>query len=98
MEPNATLTGERLEQAVKTINVGWAVLPGKGLVRVIETGGFKTGFMLVTGVARLAEERAYDPEVTIRRNEVEITLNTYAAGGITESDVAMAQAVDTLVA
>lgn len=98
MEEKAVLIGEKLEQAVRTINVGWAVLPGRGLVRVVETGGFRAGFALVANVARVAEELQHDPEITLRRDEVEITLNTYEIGGITQGDIVMAQAIDALIA
>lgn len=98
MELSSLLTGENLEKAVRSINVGWAMLPGKGLVRVIETGGFASGFALVTKISIVAEQKQYDPEITLRRNEVEITLTTFAAGGVTESDIAMASAIDSALA
>lgn len=97
MQEKPVLIGEKLEQAVRTINVGWAVLPGRGLVRVVETGGFAAGFALVANIAQLAERLHHDPEITLRRDEVEITLNTYEAGGITDADVTMAQAIDQLI-
>lgn len=97
MENKRTLIGEQLEKAVQTINVGWAVLPGKGLVRVVETSGFRAGFALVAGIAQLAEQHGHDPELTLRRGEVEITLNTYEAGGITDADIIMARAVDDII-
>ncbi len=97
MENKTVLHGEQLEQAVRGINVAWAVLPGKGLVRVVPMPGFKMGFALVTRVAQLAEESQHDPEIMLRRNEVEITLNTYETGGITNADIVMAHAVDLLL-
>lgn len=98
MEDKTVLTGGKLEEAVRQLDVGWAVLPGKGLVRVVPTDGFRTGFTLVVGIAKIAEELQHDPEVMLKRDEVEITLNTYEAGGITEDDVVMAKAVDQMIA
>ncbi|PLS82030.1 hypothetical protein CYG49_00135 [Candidatus Saccharibacteria bacterium] len=97
MEQSALLKGEALEQAVKGLNVGWAVLPGKGLVRVVPTTGFQEGFAIVSRIARLAEQQQHDPELTLRRDEVEIVLNTLEAGGITSRDSDMAKAVDALL-
>lgn len=97
MEQTAPLKGEELEQAVKQLNVGWAVLPGKGLVRVLPTNGFSEGFAIVSQIAHIAEEQSHDPELTLRRDEVEIVLNTLEAGGITDRDITMAVAVDTTV-
>ncbi len=94
---NSILIGEQLEQAVRTIDVTWAVLPGKGLVRVVPTQGFSQGFALVTGVAHLAEQHNHHPEITLRHDEVELTLNSHEAGGVTDADIALAQAVDGML-
>ena len=91
------LEGEELQVAVSSLNVGWAVLPGKGLVRVVETNDFKEGFSLLAQIAKLAEQQQHDPDLTIRRGEVEISLMTDEAGGITPLDIRLAKAVDELI-
>lgn len=96
-DDKTVLTGEKLEQAVRAVNVAWAVLPGKGLVRVVPTTGFSSGFAVVTGIAKIAEQYHHNPELTLRRDEVEITLNTYQSGGITSADIVMAQAIDAFL-
>lgn len=90
------LIGEELQTAVNTLNVGWSVLPGKGLVRVVETVGFHEGFALLSRIAQLAERHRHDPELTLRRGEIEVGLNTYEAGGVTNRDIALAQDIDAL--
>lgn len=91
------LGGEELQAAVNSLNVGWSVLPGKGLVRVVETADFKEGFGLLAEIAKLAEQQQHDPDLTLRRGEVEISLNTHEAGGITDLDVKLAKAIDQLL-
>lgn len=98
MQEKRTLIGEDLEKAVRSVDVAWAVLPGKGLVRVIETSGFAAGFAVVAGIAKIAEKQQYDPEITLRRDEVEVTLNSHEAGAVTSSDFEMAQAIDDMLA
>lgn len=98
MQEKSVLIGEDLEKAVRSIDVGWAILPGKGLVRVIETSGFGAGFALVAGIAKIAERQQYDPEITLRRDEVEVTLNSHEAGAVTNSDFTMASAIDDMLA
>lgn len=95
-DQSTVLNTEQLEEAVRQLNVGWSVLPGKGLVRVFETGDFAKGFGLVSAIAELAEAHQHFPEITLRGDEVEVTLNTFEAGGVTRQDTALASAIDTL--
>lgn len=97
MDENKVLIGEQLEEAVQSLNVGWTVLPGKGLVRVIPTVDFNSGFKLIAQVAQVAEQLHFEPELTLRRHEVEISLPAYEGGGVTWKDVVMASKIDTLL-
>lgn len=97
MDAHTVLTGERLEAAVRTLDVGWAVLPGRGLVRVVPTDDFSIGFRIVAKVAQAAEELQVEPELALRRGEVEISLPAYEHGGVTVQDVAIAGRIDSLL-
>ena len=54
------------------------------------------GFM--SRVALLAEKQDHHPEWFNVWNRVEITLSTHDAGGLSARDVALARAIDALVA
>jgi 4a-hydroxytetrahydrobiopterin dehydratase len=53
------------------------------------------GFM--SRVALLAEKQGHHPEWSNVWNHVEILLTTHDAGGLSEKDVALAQAIDALL-
>lgn len=95
MTEHKLLSGENLKAAIQEIGPDWAVLPGKGLVRVISTNGFTEGIVLIDSIATIAERKNHHPELAIRSDEVEIILNTHAAGGITRLDIELAQAIDS---
>ncbi len=88
------LTGDSLKMAVASLDVGWAVLPGRGLVKVVETGDFDEGFVLVSQIAQAARRQNHHPEVTLRYGEVEVALTTHEAGGITDADIRLAAELD----
>lgn len=98
MDESKVLTGEHLEEAIRSLNVGWAVLPGRGLVRVIATTDFKTGYTLISRIAEVAENLQFAPELTLRRDEVEISLPSYESGGVTWRDIVVATKIDSLLA
>ncbi|RWZ79594.1 MAG: 4a-hydroxytetrahydrobiopterin dehydratase [Candidatus Chaera renei] len=92
------LAGDALKTAVASLNVGWSALPGRGLVRVVETPGFDEGFDLVGKIVQAARRHNHHPEITLRYGEVEIALTTHEAGGITDADVRLARELDGLIA
>lgn len=98
MDEQTVLTGERLEEAVRSLNVGWAVLPGRGLVRVVPTEDFRSGYAVISRIAEVAERLQFAPELTLRRHEVEISLPSYEVGGVTWQDVVAASKIDAVLA
>lgn len=88
------LIGEQLEEAVQSLNLSWAVLPGRGLVRVVPTPDFASGFTIVARVAKAAEQFHFEPELTLRHHEVEISLPAYSHGGVTVADITAAGTID----
>ncbi len=59
---------------------------------------FSEAFGFMARVALLAEAADHHPEWSNVYNRVSITLNTHSAGGLTEKDVALAKAIDALLA
>ncbi len=57
---------------------------------------FSEAFAFMTRVALLAEKADHHPEWSNVWNRVDITLTTHDAGGLSERDVKMARAIDTI--
>ncbi len=67
---------------------------GQSLVRTIEAPTFPDAIALVDRVAVVAEEANHHPDIDIRWRKVTFALSTHSAGGITESDPALARRID----
>ncbi|MFN7714256.1 MAG: 4a-hydroxytetrahydrobiopterin dehydratase [Pseudanabaenaceae cyanobacterium] len=75
---------------------GWTVINQK-LNKKFIFADFITAFGFMTKVALLAETSAHHPEWSNVYNRVTIDLTTHDSGGITQKDLALAQAIDKLV-
>lgn len=69
---------------------------GEALVRSFRFADFSAAFAFMTRVALLAEKADHHPEWSNVWNRVDIRLTTHDAGGLTDKDVALAQAIDAL--
>lgn len=88
------LPDAQIETEVNKLNVAWTHIPGEGLVRVFDTAGFAEGLALVERIGGVAERLQHYPEVTLRNEEVDVTVVTADAGGVTQADVDLAKAID----
>jgi 4a-hydroxytetrahydrobiopterin dehydratase len=76
---------------------GWAVEDGgKALVRSFKFKDFSEAFGFLTRVALHAEKADHHPEFTSVWNRVDFRLTSHDAGGITDRDRALAEAIDSL--
>jgi 4a-hydroxytetrahydrobiopterin dehydratase len=75
----------------------WA-LDGEHLKRSFRFADFVEAFGFMTKVALLAEKADHHPEWFNVWNRVDIALTTHDAGGLSARDVALAKAIDRLVA
>ena len=67
------------------------------IVRKFIFDNFSEAFAFMTQVALVAEKIDHHPEWSNVWNRVEIVLTTHDAGGLSSRDVAMADAIDTLL-
>ena len=76
---------------------GWSFEDGgKALVRSFKFADFSEAFGFLTRVALYAERQDHHPEFTSVWNRVDFRLTSHDAGGVTERDVKLAEAIDGL--
>ena len=79
------------------IPAGWALEEGgKALVRSCRFGDFSEAFAFLTRVALHAEKVDHHPEFTSVWNRVDLRLTSHDAGGVTERDLKLAEAINGL--
>ncbi|MGH3723913.1 MAG: 4a-hydroxytetrahydrobiopterin dehydratase [Mycobacterium sp.] len=91
----ALLTDEQISAALSGLP-GWD-RDGVTLRRAITFGAFLDGVAAVQRIGVHAESVDHHPDIDIRWRTVTFVLSTHSEGGITEKDVALAQAIDSEV-
>ena len=75
----------------------WQLLADRDAVRrTFAFKDFNAAFGFMTRVALLAEQLNHHPEWSNVFNRVEVTLSTHDAGGLTELDLQLAEAMDRM--
>lgn len=78
---------------------GWSTdAGGKALTRSFKFNDFNEAFAFLTRVALHAEKVDHHPEFTSVWNRVDFRLTSHDAGGVTERDVKLAEAINGLEA
>lgn len=67
------------------------------IIRVVEFEEFMDAIDFVNGVADVVEEAQHHPEIIVRHTRVTLRLTTNDAGGVTDSDIELAQRIDHLI-
>lgn len=67
------------------------------LVRTVELDSFPQAIQVVNRIAEIAENDNHHPDIDIRWRTVTFRCSTHSAGGITESDVSLAEEIDGVV-
>ena len=77
---------------------GWTLdESGKALVRSLRFKDFSEAFAFLTRVAMVAEKLDHHPEFRSVWNRVDFSLTSHDAGGVTERDIRLAQAINALI-
>ena len=74
---------------------GWA-REGNALAKSFRFRDFAEAFAFLTRVAEHAERVNHHPEFTSVWNRVDFRLTTHSAGGVTDRDIALADAISRL--
>lgn len=88
-------TSQYIESFLKK-NKGWSLAKGKrkALQKSYSFKDFNSAFAFMTRTAMVAEQMNHHPEWFNVYNRVDVVLSTHDAGGITERDFKLAQAMD----
>lgn len=92
------LTGQARAAALSGIP-GWSEVAGRdAITRKFVFRDFNQAFGFMTRVALVAEKMDHHPEWFNVYKTVEVTLSTHDAGGLTEKDIRLAQAMNACAA
>ena len=92
------LTGDALKAALAKLN-GWSEVDGRDAIsKKFTFEDFNAAFGFMARAALVAEKLDHHPEWFNVYNRVEVTLSTHDAGGVTERDVKLAEAMDRIAA
>jgi 4a-hydroxytetrahydrobiopterin dehydratase len=78
---------------------GWSLVDGRdAITRSFQFRDFSEAWGFMNRVALLAESQNHHPDWSNVWNRVRIELSTHDAGGLTDNDVTLAQAINALLA
>ena len=90
------LAGEARKSALARLK-GWSEVGGRdAITKKFVFADFNEAFGFMTRAALVAEKMDHHPEWFNVYKTVEVTLSTHDAGGLTERDVKLAEAMDKL--
>ena len=90
------LTGNARANALAKLD-GWCEVKGRdAITRQFMFKDFNEAFGFMARAALIAEKLDHHPEWVNVYNKVEVTLATHDAGGVTERDIKLAEAMDRL--
>ncbi|HEU5017995.1 MAG TPA: 4a-hydroxytetrahydrobiopterin dehydratase [Pseudolabrys sp.] len=88
------LTDEQCRAALTTLS-GWSETAGRNAItKTFTFKDFNEAFGFMTRVALIAEKMDHHPEWSNVYKTVEVTLSTHDAGGVTELDINLAEAME----
>ncbi len=85
------LTSEQVQDRLATLD-GWE-LQGSTIQRLFKFKNFVDAIAFVNRIVEPAAAAAHHPDLSISYNKVTVNLTTHDAGGLTEKDFELAQAI-----
>ena len=88
---------ETARKGIATRLPGWHLVQGRDAIsRTFTFKDFNAAFGFMTRAALVAEAMNHHPEWSNVWNRVDVTLSTHDAGGLTERDLKLAEAMDRI--
>src|SRR4029078_3944826 len=92
------LTGQNRSDALRKLN-GWSEVTGRdAIAKKFVFKDFNQAFGFMTRAALIAEKMDQHPEWVNVYKTIEVPFSTHDAGGLTELDVKLAEAMDKIAA
>ncbi len=92
VKPSTKLSPAEITERLKSLR-GWRLEDG-AIVREYQTDGWPTTLMLVNAIGFFAEAADHHPDLAVSWGKVGVKLWTHSAGGVTASDVELAQLIE----
>jgi len=92
--PASKMSDIEIQRELGTLT-GWT-RKGDALVKTFTFATFMAGIGFVARVAEAAEKMDHHPDLDIRYTKIAVTLSTHSAGGLTDLDVELAEAMDKI--
>jgi len=86
------LSDEEVKVALRRLN-DWTFF-GNAVHKTYTFRGFKAAIAFVNRMAEEASGAGHHPDIEIHYNRVIVSLSTHDEGGVTEKDLALAEAID----
>ena len=96
MKPSTKLSPSEIGERLKSLP-GWRLENGEGggaIVRDYTTDGWPTTLMLVNAIGFFAEAADHHPDLAVSWGKVQVKLWTHSAGGVTASDMELANLIE----
>jgi 4a-hydroxytetrahydrobiopterin dehydratase len=74
----------------------WENLGGKAIAKTFMFKNYYQTMAFVNAIAFIAHRQDHHPDLQVGYNQCRVEYSTHSAGGLTEKDIAGAQAVDAL--
>jgi len=92
VKPSTKLSSAEISDRLKGLP-GWRLENG-AIVRDYQTDGWPTTLMLVNAIGFFAEAADHHPDLAVSWGKVQVRLWTHSAGGVTASDMELAQVIE----
>jgi 4a-hydroxytetrahydrobiopterin dehydratase len=87
-----------MAQPMLKLPPGWAYVAGRDAIhKSFKFKDFNEAFGFMSRVALIAEKMDHHPEWTNVYNKLDVILTTDSAGGVTQKDLTLAQAINALI-
>ncbi|MGV6875677.1 4a-hydroxytetrahydrobiopterin dehydratase [Pseudochelatococcus sp. B33] len=92
------LTPEQVDGLAQSLPQWHVVDDGKAIRRALKFRDFRQAFAFMTAIAAVADETDHHPDWSNSYNRVDISLTSHDAGGLSERDIRLAEAIDAAAA